>query len=56
MPVVEEWRSRPIESMYAIVSLDAVHYKVRHEGRIVNRAVYSIIGVNLEGKKDVLGQ
>jgi transposase-like protein len=35
--------------------LDAIHYKVRHEGKIVNRAVYSIIGVNLEGKKDVLG-
>lgn len=55
LPVVEEWRSRPLESMYAIVWLDAIHYKVRHEGRIVNRAVYSIIGVNLEGKKDVLG-
>ncbi len=55
LPVVEEWRSRPLESMYAIVWLDAIHYKVRHEGRIVNRAVYSMIGVNLEGKKDVLG-
>ena len=55
LPVVEEWRSRPLESMYAIVWLDAIHYKVRHEGRIENRAVYSILGVNLEGKKDVLG-
>lgn len=55
LPVVEEWRSRPLESMYAIVWLDAIHYKVRHEGRIENRAVYSIIGVNLEGKKDALG-
>lgn len=55
LPVVEEWRSRPLESMYAIVWLDALHYKVRHEGRIENRAVYSILGVNLEGKKDVLG-
>ncbi len=55
LPVVEEWRSRPLESMYAIMWLDAIHYKVRHEGRIVNRAIYSIIGVNLEGKKDVLG-
>ncbi len=44
LPVVEEWRSRPLESMYAIVWLDAIHYKVRHEGRIVNRAVYSMIG------------
>jgi len=55
LPVVEEWRSRPLEAMYAILWLDAIHYKVRHEGRIVNRAIYSIIGVNLEGKKDVLG-
>lgn len=55
LPVVEEWRSRPLESMYAVIWLDAIHYKVRHEGRIENRAVYSIIGVNLEGKKDVLG-
>lgn len=55
LPVVEEWRSRPLESLYAIVWLDAIHYKVRHEGRIVSRAVYSIIGVNMEGRKDVLG-
>ncbi len=55
LPVIEEWRNRPLEALYAIVWLDAIHYKVRHEGRIVNRAVYSIIGVNMEGKKDVLG-
>jgi len=55
LPVVVEWRSRPLESMYAILWLDAIHYKVRHEGRIVNRAIYNIIGVNLDGKKDVLG-
>lgn len=55
LPVVEEWRSRPLESLYTILWLDAIHYKVRHEGRIVNRAVYSLIGVNVEGKKDVLG-
>lgn len=55
LPVVEEWRSRPLESLYTIVWLDAIHYKVRHEGRIVSRAVYSIIGVNIAGKKDVLG-
>lgn len=55
LPVIEEWRNRPLEPIYAIVWLDAIHYKVRHEGRIVNRAVYSIIGVNMEGRKDVLG-
>lgn len=55
LPVVEEWRSRPLEPIYAILWLDAIHYKVRQEGRIVNRAIYSILGVNLDGKKDVLG-
>lgn len=55
LPVIEEWRNRPLESIYAIVWMDAIHYKVRYEGKIVNRAVYSMIGVNLEGKKDVLG-
>jgi transposase-like protein len=55
LPVLEEWRSRPLESLYTIMWLDAIHYKVRHEGKIVNRAVYSIIGVNIDGKKDVLG-
>ncbi len=55
LPVIEEWRNRPLEALYAIVWLDAIHYKVRHDGLIVNRAVYSIIGVNMEGRKDVLG-
>lgn len=55
LPVIEEWRSRPLEQLYTIVWLDAIHFKVRHEGKIENRAVYSLIGVNLEGKKDVLG-
>jgi putative transposase len=55
LPVIEEWRSRPLEPLYAIVWLDAIHFKVRHEGKIENRAVYSLIGVNLDGKKDVLG-
>jgi putative transposase len=49
------WQNRPLDSFYAIVFLDALYEKMRHEGRVENRAVYVAIGINLEGKKDVLG-
>jgi putative transposase len=49
------WQNRPLDAFYAIVFLDALYVKMRHEGRVENRAVYVVIGINLEGKKDVLG-
>jgi putative transposase len=52
---VEQWRSRPLEPIYAIIYLDALYVKMRHEGRIENRAVYVAIGVRLDGLKEVLG-
>jgi putative transposase len=52
---VKQWQSRPLDALYAIVYLDALYVKMRHEGRVENRAVYVAIGVNLEGQKDVLG-
>jgi len=55
MEQVRIWQSRPLDSFYAIVFLDALYVKMRHEGRVENRAVYVAIGINLEGKKDVLG-
>ncbi|WOK04584.1 IS256 family transposase [Imperialibacter roseus] len=55
LPLVQEWRSRPLESVYPFVWLDAIHYKVRHEGRVLNRAVYCMIGLNQEGYKELLG-
>ena len=55
LPVAKEWQHRPLESIYAVVFLDAIHYHVRSEGQIVKKAVYIAIGINLEGKKDVLG-
>ena len=55
MPVVKEWQQRPLESIYAVVFMDAIHYHVRSEGRIVKKAVYIAIGVDMDGKKDVLG-
>jgi transposase-like protein len=55
LPLVQEWRSRPLEAVYPFVWLDAIHYKVRHEGRVVTRAVYCMIGLNQEGYKELLG-
>lgn len=55
LPLIQEWRNRPLEAVYPFVWLDAIHYKVRHEGRVISRAVYCIIGVNQEGYKDLLG-
>src|ERR1700733_7770781 len=55
MEEVKAWQSRPLEPVYAIVYLDALYVKMRHEGRGENRAVYVAIGVDLEGRKDVLG-
>lgn len=55
IPLLEEWRNRPLESVYPFVFMDAIHYKVREEGRVITKAVYGIIAVNQEGYKDVLG-
>ena len=52
---VQAWQSRPLERMYAIVYLDALFVKMRHEGRVENRAVYVAIGIALDGRKEVLG-
>ena len=56
--VIEEvraWQNRPLEPIYGIVYLDALYVKMRHEGRVENRAVYVAMGVDLEGRKEVLG-
>ena len=55
LPVAKEWQQRPLEPIYAVVFLDAIHYHVRSEGQIVKKAVYIAIGINLDGRKDVLG-
>jgi len=55
IPVIKEWQARPLESVYCIVWLDAMHYKVKDQGKIVPRAVYHILGINTEGRKDLLG-
>ena len=55
LPAAKEWQQRPLESIYAVVFLDAIHYHVRSEGQIVKKAVYIAIGIDLDGRKDVLG-
>lgn len=55
LPLVKEWQQRPLEPIYAVVFMDAIHYNVRSEGRIIKKAVYIAIGINMDGKKDVLG-
>lgn len=55
LPIAKEWQNRPLERKYAIVFMDAIHYNVRQDGAIVKKAVYIVIGVRLNGTKDVLG-
>jgi len=55
LPIVRDWQSRPLEPIYAVVFMDAIHFNVRSEGSIVKKAVYIAIGISADGKKDVLG-
>ncbi|UPK69701.1 IS256 family transposase [Chitinophaga filiformis] len=55
IPLVKEWQNRPLEAIYCIVWLDAMYYKVKEDGRVINRCVYNILGINAEGRKDLLG-
>ncbi|AFD07808.1 IS256 family transposase [Solitalea canadensis] len=55
LPQIKEWQSRPLEELYTIVWLDAMHYKVKEDNRVVSRAVYNILGINRYGKKELLG-
>ena len=55
IPKVIEWQSRPLERLYCIVWLDAMYYKVKIDNKIVTRCVYNILGINVEGRKGILG-
>lgn len=55
LPMVKEWQERPLEEIYAVVFMDAIHFHVRSEGRIIKKAVYVAIGIDMSGRKDVLG-
>jgi transposase-like protein len=55
IPLLKEWQQRPLESVYPFVWLDAIHYKIKENGRYVSKAIYTILGVNLNGRKEILG-
>lgn len=55
LPQLKEWQSRPLESVYTFVFMDAIHFKIRHEGQIKSSAAYIVMGVNTDGIKDILG-
>ena len=55
MPEVTAWQNRPLESVYPFVFMDAIHYKVKEDHRYVTKAAYVVLGITLEGRKDILG-
>ena len=55
LPELKEWQQRPLESVYPIVWMDAVHYKIKEDGRYMGKAIYTLLGLTLEGKKELLG-
>ncbi len=55
IPAMTEWRNRPLESIYPFIFLDCMHFKVKENSSIQSRAVYNILGINREGRKELLG-
>jgi transposase-like protein len=55
LPELQAWRERELEAIYSIVWLDAIHYKIKENGRYVSKAIYTILGLNIDGKKELLG-
>ena len=55
IPLVKEWQARPLDGVYPIVWMDAMHYKVRDGGKVVARSIYNILAINKEGRKELIG-
>jgi len=55
IPELQTWRERDLDAIYPILWLDAIHYKIKENGRYISKAVYTILGLNIEGKKELLG-
>jgi len=55
IPDIKAWQSRPLDHVYPIIWLDAMHFKVKEEGRVVHKALYNILGVDVHGHKEILG-
>jgi putative transposase len=52
---IVEWQQRPLSSCYAIIYLDAIHYKVREDGKVISKAIYTVYSVSVDGQRDILG-
>ena len=55
MPEVAEWQSRPLSEVYPVVFFDGIRFKVKKDGKVINKCVYSVLGIDMDGKKDILG-
>jgi len=55
VPEIKEWQSRPLEKIYPFIFMDALHYKVKDERKVINKAIYVVIGINIEGMKEIFG-
>jgi transposase-like protein len=55
MPELNEWQSRPLSEVYPVVFFDGINFKVKKDGKVINKCVYSVLGVDMDGKKDILG-
>lgn len=55
LPELQAWRERELEAIYPIVWLDAIHYKIKENGRFTSKSVYTLLGLTVEGKKELLG-
>jgi transposase-like protein len=51
---IKQWQSRPLEDIYPIIWIDAIHYKIRHEGKVLSKACMIVLGINVEGQQDIL--
>ena len=55
LPDVIAWQNRPLEAIYPFVFMDAIHYKVKENHQYITKAAYVVVGINLDGQKDILG-
>ncbi len=55
LPEIQEWQNRPLDSVYPFIYMDAIHYKIREDNKVVSKAVYIVLGINQDGKKEILG-
>ena len=55
MPMVAEWQSRPLAEIYPVVFFDGIHFKVKKDGKVITKCVYTVLGIDNDGKKDILG-